>query len=372
MYLRTEAEARILVLAPTGRDARLISETLSGGGLVPSTCLNSETLLSNLSEGAAAAIVAEEALSAPALERLSDWLKSQPSWSDFPFVVLTSGGRPSPTNSQKARELESLGNMTLLERPVRPDTVKGALRAALRARMRQYETRHRQEALAQVNADLEQFAHSASHDLREPIRNIAVYTELIANRYRHALDDQARLFLEYVRTGAMRMETLVNDLLTYTEASAIEDAVHDAVDPGPPLELALASLQLVIRSSGASVNYDKLCRLRIKEVHLQQLFQNLIGNAIKYRSEQAPEIRITTKTEKGWCFYSIQDNGIGIPSEYHGQIFEIFKRLHTNTKYPGTGVGLAICRRIVERYGGNIWVESELGKGSNFQFKIPL
>jgi signal transduction histidine kinase len=371
MYRRTEAEVRILILAPMGRDARLIADTLSAGGLIPAICLDAEALLARLSEGAAAAIIAEEALSAAVLERLVEWLKTQPSWSDFPFVVLTSGGRPSPKTTKRAMELESLGNVTFLERPVRQDTLRGSLRAALRARMRQYEMRHRQEALAQVNADLEQFAHSASHDLREPIRNIAIYSELIGTRYGFALDEQGRQFLDFLKSGVLRMEELVRDLLAYTEASSIADAFHDAIDPKQPLELALANLRETVRETGASITYGRLCPVRIREVHLQQLFQNLIGNGIKYRGERAPVIDITAIIQDGYCRYSVRDNGIGIPAEYHEQIFGIFKRLHTNAKYPGTGMGLAICRRIVERYRGTIWVESEVGKGSTFQFKVP-
>jgi signal transduction histidine kinase len=371
MYRRTQAETRILILAPTGRDARLLADTLSAGGLVPAICGDGHALLSMLNEGASAAIVAEEALSGAALVKLGEWLTSQPPWSDFPFVALTSGGRPSPRTVQKARELEALGNVTFLERPVRPDTVRTSLRAAFRARLRQYEMRHRQEALVQANADLQQFAHSASHDLREPIRNIAIYSELIAKRYSHALDAQGRLFLEYLRSGATRMEILVKDLLAYTEASSIVDAVHSPTDAGPPLQHALENLRETIRESGARIHHATLLPVRIREAHLQQLFQNLIGNAIKYRSQESPEIQIESQAQGGYCVYSIRDNGIGVPAEYQEQIFGIFKRLHTNSEYPGTGMGLAICRRIVERYRGAIWVESESGKGSNFRFKIP-
>jgi light-regulated signal transduction histidine kinase (bacteriophytochrome) len=305
------------------------------------------------------------------MKELGEWIASQPPWSDLPFVVLTFGGRPNSRTHQKAAQLQALGNVTFLERPLRPDTMLGSLRAAFRARLRQYEMRHRQENLAQVNADLEQFAHSASHDLREPIRNIAIYSELLMHDYSEALDEQPRQFLEYMRSGARRMEALVDDLLAYTEASGIADAVHDAIDPTEPLELALHNLRERIRESGASITYDSLLPVRMRKVHLQQLFQNLIGNALKYRSEEAPTVQISCSSSAGYCVYSIRDNGLGIPPGYQEQIFGIFKRLHTEGKYPGTGMGLAICRRIVERYRGTIWVQSEPDNGSTFLFRVP-
>lgn len=371
MYRRTESEARILILAPVGRDAKLIAHTLSSGDLVPAICPSARALLSELTEGAGAAVVVQEALSAQVLKELGAWIKAQPPWSDFPFVVLTFNGRPSPLTRKRAEELRVLGNVTFLERPFRPDTLLGSLRAALRARLKQYEMRHRQETLAQVNADLEQFAHSASHDLREPIRNIAIYSELLSHDYSSSLEDQARQFLEYMKSGARRMEDLVDDLLAYTEASAIADAVHEPIDAKEPLEQALSNLREQIRQSRASITNDSMLPLRIRKVHLQQLFQNLIGNALKYRSERLPEIHISSRASNGYCLYSVRDNGIGIPRDYHEHIFGIFKRLHSDSKYQGTGMGLAICRRVVERYRGTIWVESEPDKGSTFLFRVP-
>jgi signal transduction histidine kinase len=371
MFRRSVEESRILILAPVGRDAKLIADTLSTGGLIPEICQDANELVPRLNQGAAAALIAEEAISATALKGLSEWIHSQAPWSDFPFVVLTFSGRPSPRTRKKAHELEVLGNVTFLERPLRPDTILGSLRAALRARLRQYEMRHRQETLARVNEDLEQFAHSASHDLREPIRNIAIYSELLMQDYGQTLGEQPRQFLEYLKSGATRMDALVNDLLSYSEASAIEDAVHDPIDAMPAFELALCSLRERIRQTHASITHDLMLPVRMREVHLQQLFQNLIGNAIKYCTERIPEVHVSSAVRDSYCVYSILDNGIGIPREYHEQIFGIFRRLHNDVKYPGTGMGLAICRRIVERYRGTIWVQSEVGKGSNFLFRVP-
>jgi signal transduction histidine kinase len=371
MYRRTVAEMRVLVLAPVGRDARLLADTLAAAGIAAEICAVPDALIAMLDEGAGAAIVAEEALAPAHMRALSVWLHAQPPWSDIPFVVLTSAGRPTPENARKAQELEALGNFTLLERPVRPETVQSAMRAALRARSRQYEVRARQEALLRANADLEQFAHSVSHDLREPIRSIAVYSELLTVRYGHVLDSKGQDFLGFVNAGAARMDRLIGDLLAYTQAASSHDEEIPTTAAGKPLEAALASLTQAIRESGAKVVAQELPVVRIREIHLQQLFQNLIGNAIKYRGQEPLQVGVTAaRVDDHWLF-SIQDNGIGIRPEYKETIFGIFKRLHTNERYSGTGMGLAICHRIVERYHGRIWVDSEPGAGSTFHFTIP-
>ena len=255
---------------------------------------------------------------------------------------------------------------------MRPETIEIAARAALRARMRQYEMRLRQETLTRVNTDLEQFAYSASHDLQEPIRNIAIYSDLLSRRYKAALDDTGREFLGFVNAGAKRMERLVHDLLAYTRAASIEDEVPEPIEAAKPLEAALLNLSEAIRQSEAQIIYHSLPIVRMRDVHLQQLFQNLIGNAIKYRREERPQISISTKRKDSRWVFALKDNGIGIHPKYQEQIFGIFKRLHGNDQYSGTGIGLAICQRIVERYRGRIWVESEPGSGSTFFFTAPL
>jgi signal transduction histidine kinase len=365
-----EAEARILVFAPTGRDAALIAGTLSADSLAVAFCPDDETLLKMLSEGAAAAIIAEEALSHAAIASLGRWIASQDTWSDMPFVVLTSHGMPSPSTARKARELEALGNVTFLERPARPETVLGSMRAAFRARLRQYQMRDRQEMLARVNADLEQFAHSASHDLKEPIRNIAIYSQLLSENYGGVLDGEGKQFLRFLISGAKQIEILVNDLLLYTQAASIVEETAEPSAATKPLEAALAALREAIRESRARVTYDPLPEVRIREVHLQQLFQNLIGNAIKYRRE-IPRVHVSAEGKDGHWVFAVKDNGIGFDPIYKEQVFGIFKRLHTWSEYSGTGMGLAICQRIVQRYRGRIWAASEVGKGSTFYFSIP-
>ncbi len=364
-------EERILISAPRGRDASLIAETLSMDGISTVSCPDADALVNLLEGGAAAAIVAEEAFTHNGVENVAHWLASQPPWSDLPIVVLTSSGRPNSASRKKARELEALGNVTFLERPARPDTLRCSMRAALRARLRQYEMRRRQEMLTRLNADLEQFAHSASHDLQEPLRNVAIYSELLSRRYASAIDGSGLQFLEHVRSGALRMQSLVHDLLSYTQAASLHEDVSEPRDAGLAFEEVLSNLRASIAQSGACITCDPLPAVRVLAVHLQQLLQNLIGNAIKYRSEEPPRIHVSAKKRDGYWLFSVEDNGIGIDPESKEQIFGIFKRLHTNDKYSGTGIGLAICQRIAERYRGRIWVESEPGRGSTFFFTIP-
>ena len=349
----------------------MISTTLSCLQVDTEIAADAEMLMAKLGEGAGVAIIAEEALSPDQVKSLAAWLATQPPWSDMPFLILTYSGRPTPESEQRAHDLETLGNVTLMERPVRPETVQSAVRAALRARSRQYETRSRQEELIRANADLEQFAYSASHDLREPIRSIAVYGELLKKHYDGALDQRGRDFLGLIRSGAERMEALLADLLSYAQASNIPDEPPEPIDAGKPLESALESLAGAIRESGADISFGEMPAVRMRPAHLEQLFQNLVGNAIKYRREEPLQIRLLARSENGHWLFSVVDNGIGIAPEYRESIFGIFKRLHTTQRYSGTGMGLAICQRIVERYRGRIWVESELEHGSRFHFTVP-
>ena len=363
---------RVLILAPIGRDARLLAGTLAGLRIESAIAPDIEALLKMLPEGIGAAIIAEEALARKPIRELAAWVGSQPPWSDAPFIVLTSGGRPTRESHDRAEELQALGNFTLIERPVRPETVLSTVRTALRARMRQYEVRSRQEALLRANADLEQFAYSASHDLREPLRSIGIYSELLGRDYASVLDAKGREFLGLVQSAAKRMDVLLTDLLEYAHVSSFAKETFEQVPTAKPLEAALKNLGGAIQESDAQIVVGEMPAVRMHESHLSQLFQNLIGNAIKYRKEgERLLIQLSARRAEGYWIFTIADNGIGIPPAYKDTIFGIFKRLHSNGRYPGTGMGLAICQRIVERYGGRIWVESEEGQGARFFFTIP-
>ncbi|HTB12230.1 MAG TPA: ATP-binding protein [Bryobacteraceae bacterium] len=226
-------------------------------------------------------------------------------------------------------------------------------------------------ALKRANADLQQFAYSASHDLQEPLRMVAVYSGLLREEFAGKLGSTGETYIGQTVRAAMQMENLLRDLRIYTQVSTAEIGPAEEIDAGEVLNKTLLNLEVLITESGAIIESAPLPRLRIYEFQLQQVLQNLIGNAIRYRSELTPSIAIgAERLGKEWLF-SVRDNGIGIDPQFKERIFGIFKRLHSAHEYPGTGMGLAICQRVIERVGGRIWVESEPGKGSTFYFTIP-
>ncbi len=231
------------------------------------------------------------------------------------------------------------------------------------------ELREANEALRQSNDDLSQFAYAASHDLQEPLRMVALYGQLFQKRYGEKLDDEAGRSLGFMITGAQRMEMLLRDLLMYSQTGSDQEPAGP-VNCQEILSKVALNLQAAIEQNKATVTWGRLPQVKAHEIRIVQLFQNLVGNAIKYRGDAAPVIRVSAeKQETNWLF-CVEDNGIGIKPEYSQQVFGIFKRLHGHS-YPGTGIGLAICQRIVERYGGRIWVEPATPQGSRFCFTMP-
>lgn len=232
--------------------------------------------------------------------------------------------------------------------------------------------REANENLRRANSDLQQFAFSASHDLQEPLRTVTIYSQLLERRYSAAFDATGLTFLGYLTSAAKRMATLVQDLLAYTRTGEEGMTGKEIADAGEALAYALGGLSASIEENGAEVAHNVLPAVRMRSVHLQQIFQNLVGNAIKYRSSEPPRIYVSCQQQGDCWIFSVEDNGIGIDPAYKERIFGIFKRLHTAEQYSGTGIGLAICKRIVERYGGRIWVESEIGRGATFFFAVPV
>ena len=260
-----------------------------------------------------------------------------------------------------------------------PEAVRRALqeKRLLRLRRQSEEDLARKvEELARSNADLEQFAYVASHDLQEPLRMVAAYTQLLAERYRGKLDENADKFIGYASEGALRMQSLIQDLLAF---SRVGRDGSGRVDCNAVMEEVLGSLGSAIQESGAVVTHEKLPEVWANRTQMAQVFQNLIGNAIKFRGKEPPAISVEAeKAGQQWLF-SVSDNGIGIAPEYAENVFVVFQRLHARTEYPGNGIGLAICKKVVERNGGKIWVEARAGhdsdhssdRGSVFKFTMP-
>jgi chemotaxis family two-component system sensor kinase Cph1 len=232
------------------------------------------------------------------------------------------------------------------------------------------QTRYAQE-LTRSNAELEQFSYVASHDLQAPLSTIAGYAQLLEKRCHNQLDAQGNKFIRNIVNSCGRMQALIDDLLEYSRVGRSEKP-FDVIDCNLVFEDACANLQLAIRQDRASVTRGDLPRVRGDSFQLLQLFQNLIGNAIKYRSSEAPMVHVGASRQGDSWVFSVQDNGIGIAEQYHPRIFQLFQRLHSEKQYSGTGIGLAICQRIVDRHGGRLWVESEPNRGSTFYFSIPI
>jgi len=234
--------------------------------------------------------------------------------------------------------------------------------------------RRRLEAARQVlqrsNEELRQFAYIASHDLQEPLRTVGSFTQLLVSRYRGQDSREAAEFAAYIVDGVERMSSLIHDLLQYSSAGGSNTLPAESTSTEGALAEVVFALSAAIQASGAAVTYDELPKVWVEKHTLITLLQNLVGNAIKYRAEGAPRVHVSANSTDGYWRFSIRDNGIGIPAEYRERIFGIFKRLH-GKEIPGTGIGLAICQRIVQWHGGEIWVESEPGAGSTFFFTLP-
>jgi PAS domain S-box-containing protein len=263
------------------------------------------------------------------------------------------------------------GNVVGVFAAARDITEKKVVEAELEKYRQHLEELIRQgtDDLMRSNKDLEQFAYVASHDLQEPLRAVAGFVELLRRSLGSALDSKAASYMDFAVDGTKRMQSLINGLLEYSRVGQREE--HEETSARAALDMAMAFLRKTIEESGAEVVADELPAVRFDSTQLTQLFQNLIGNAIKFRGKETPRVHIGAKRESnGWQF-AVSDNGIGVEPEYAAQIFLIFQRLHSRENYPGTGIGLAICKKIVENHRGRIWVKSKPGEGSTFYFTIP-
>ncbi len=366
---------RILILAPTGKDAMLSQRILTEAGLKAEPVPDMEQLCRKIEEGAGAVILTEESVEEDRARRLRATLQKEQSWSDIPILVITKGGADSPV---AAHALEKLGDVILLERPVRIGTLVSACRASLRTRNRQLALQKKEaelvektDRLIQSNLELEQFAYVSSHDLQEPLRKISLMTDLMAIQCSDKLDDNGRRQLQGIADGSRRMGQLIKDLLDYARLTK-SDSSAEETDLNAVLKQVLSDLEIRINEKQARVSFDTLPTVTAEKARLHHVFLNLISNALKFSRSEPPEIHVTSHEENGFVRISISDNGIGIDPLFSAKIFQVFQRLHSRHKYPGTGIGLAICKKVVEHHGGKIWVESKLGEGSTFHFTLPV
>ena len=273
-------------------------------------------------------------------------------------------------NFEVTHEFEHVGRKVMLLNASEIFNPNAQARTILLAIEDATDRKQAEEALQTTNAELQQFAYALTHDLQEPLRMVVNFTELLGREYAGKLGEEADTFISYSVQGALRIEALLKALLAYWEVSEREQGGFASIDCGAVLAKALLNLQAAIAQSGAMVTSDPLPTVVAEEVMLMQLFQNLISNSIKYRGGEAPRIHVPAQRDaEGWLF-AVRDNGIGIDPQDTDRVFGMFKRLH-GSEIPGTGIGLAICKKVVERKGGRIWVESETGRGATFKFTIP-
>lgn len=299
--------------------------------------------------------------------------------SEMPEILerISRGERIDPFETERRRKDGRIINVSVTVSPIL--TADGVIIGASKI-ARDITQRKRAEvalqaanaALKRINDDLKEFAYAASHDLQEPLRVVGIYSQLLLSRYNENFDPDAAELLGFIRTGATRMQTLVSDLSEFTQAGDTLDDPLESVDCERVLELSLKALPEYIAVIPSALQHSFLPTVIAHEEPLVSLFRHLIGNALKYRRPDiAPQVHISADTKGEDWIFTFRDNGIGINPAYHKTIFGVFKRLHRD-EYPGTGIGLSICSRVVERYGGSIWVESEAGQGSTFCFSLPV
>jgi signal transduction histidine kinase len=371
------APERVLINAPYGRDGALLSHVLEKAGIESLVCSSVHMLCEELQKGAGAVIIADEALRPANIAELSAALRSQEQWSDLPVVVLTGTGEATDLSRYRSRLRQPLGNVNLLERPLRTETAVSAVQAALRARLRQYEVRDLLRSIEKANAELkaanrelEEFAHIASHDLQEPLRTVNIYTQLLLERLQPEAKDQISRYSTFIRESVARMEMLLHDLLVFARIIHEQPPQNETLSLHNAVSDALAVLKSRIDDSGATITVSDLPTVRGDRVQFSQVFTNLLSNSLKYRNtESSPHVAVSAQRSSEEWIVAVSDDGIGFDPIHAEKIFGLFKRLHREA-YSGTGIGLAICKRIVERHGGRIWATSEPGKGSTFYFTV--
>jgi signal transduction histidine kinase len=360
-----ESALRVLIVEDQPADVELELHALRSGGFKPTSDVaqTAGEFLERIRKNSYDLILADYGL---------------PTWNGMETVeVLRSEGLDIPVivvsgslGEIRAVECIKQGAADCVLKDHLPRLPESARRAIREKKLREEKSKALEE-LARSNRDLEQFAYVASHDLQEPLRMVAAYTQLLAERYQGKLDANADKYIHYAVDGATRMQTLVQDLLAFSRVGR-NGTEPKLVDLNTIVEIVKKNLSATIEESKAQITSARLPEVLFDPSLCVQLIQNLVANAIKFRGPEPPKIHIGAEKNAAEWIFSVKDNGIGIDPEYADTIFVIFKRLHTKDEYPGSGIGLAICKKIVERHGGRIWVESQPGQGAEFKFTVPL
>jgi signal transduction histidine kinase len=362
---------RALLIEDNALDAALVVRALSKGGFdVTAEIVQDETAFTRALHTHSPEVVLAD-YNLPNWKGMEAIKLLRAGGSDIPIIVV-SGALGDVTAveciRQGATDYVLKDGLTRL-----PEVVRRALREKNERNLRrlmEQDLARKVDELARSNDDLEQFAYVASHDLQEPLRMVTAYTQLLSERYRGKLDDNADKYIGYASEGAQRMQVLIQDLLAFSRVGR-NGFTYGSVDCNEVLQEVLTTLAPAMQECGAVVTHDALPIVWAERTQVAQIFQNLIGNAVKFRGQEPPIIAVEAEqADQRWRF-NVRDNGIGIAPEYAENIFVVFQRLHARTEYPGNGIGLAICKKIVERNGGKIWVESQPGSGSSFKFTLP-
>ncbi len=362
----------ILVVDDNPENLQLLAATLSEQGYKLRVAVDGEMALQSVKASQPDLILLD--IMMPYLNgyEVCQQLKENPETSDIPIIFISASNEVF----DKVKAFQ-LGGVDYITKPFQREEVLARVKHQLTLQQMQQslsqknlELQKLNEELKRSNLELEQFAYVAAHDLQEPLRAVTSYTQLLMEEYQDRLDGTALEYADFVVDGASRMQELIQGLLAYSRVSSRGQAFAPT-DVNNVVNQALKNLQVAIAQSNANISHDPLPTIDSDKTQLVQLFQNLISNAIKFRREQPPQVHLSAELKEREWLFSVRDNGIGISAKYLDRIFEIFKRLHTRKEFPGTGIGLAICKKIVERHKGRIWAESHLGQGTTFYFTFP-
>jgi light-regulated signal transduction histidine kinase (bacteriophytochrome) len=363
--------AHVLLVDDDESNRDILSRQLLRAGCNVTTAEDAQAAMSRLAEQNFDLMLLDIVM--PRLDGLTALQRIRVEYPHLPVIMIS-----ALDEMESVRRCLQLGAEDYLLKPFDPVLLQSGLAAALeRSRLRHVEREHTRaletalNQLQEVNQDLQQFAYAASHDLQSPIRTVMTMSQLLTRRYKGRIDEEADHLIDNITEGMRRLNELVDDLLAYSRLSSRADEAPVEFPLREALDLALANLEEQRKAAKAVIHAESLPLVVGRRTHYVQLFQNLIGNSIKYRGDKTPQIRVTSTYGDEECAIHVSDNGLGFDPVYASRVFEPFQRLH-GYEYPGSGIGLAICARVVKQYGGRIWAESKIGNGSVFSFTIPM